>query len=433
MTVAPADSTGVHPALIGHVPLTVGRRVLVAFVDSLLSFAWLLVVAQTATWLGWIRPGTALRMSPTSLLIVAAWFAPPLYAMFARSARVAGLFLGAQYLDVQTGHPAGGRLFLKNVLGAVVYAVTFGIGPLIIVFASVRPPLNRNWFDRTTGLVLVDTRGRGLVSASDPGQHTAATSTPQPQPQPTQPTHAPGTATAPPSFAPVSLPATPPTGGVPSRPSFEPPLPVATDEQATALRTPPARPSASPANPYSFPEPGHATAPSGSSAEALNSVVGPDGLITAIPGRTPSPAPAPRPTEPPYIQEAPPVPDEDSLDHTVIDGSRPSPDASVTATLDDGTVVSLSPPTVLGRNPQPPTTHPNARVVALHDTSMRMSKTHALVGHDEAGAWVIDLNSTNGVHLSMSDAEPQRIQSGVLVHVEPGARVTLGGRSVRFQ
>ncbi len=59
----------------------------------------------------------------------------------------------------------------------------------------------------------------------------------------------------------------------------------------------------------------------------------------------------------------------------------------MTATLDDGTVVSLSPPTVLGRNPQPPTTHPNARVVALHDTSMRMSKTHALVGQaTKAGA-----------------------------------------------
>nr|NLI48898.1 hypothetical protein [Propionibacterium sp.] len=150
----PADSTGVYPALAGYTPMATGRRVAVAAADGAIgatAYVLLMVAALAAG-------RNATLAGALSLLIAVAYAGAAFWALFARSSRLAGLLLGAQYVDVQTGLPSGGKVFVKFLLASLIGAVTFGIAPLIMVFATVQEPLKRNWFDRTVGLMLVDLR-----------------------------------------------------------------------------------------------------------------------------------------------------------------------------------------------------------------------------------------------------------------------------------
>lgn len=68
---------------------------------------------------------------------------------------------------------------------------------------------------------------------------------------------------------------------------------------------------------------------------------------------------------------------------------------------------------VLGRNPTAERTSGVAQLVALHDTSKTVSKTHARIALADAVWSVTDLGSTNGVHVVAPDGQNLRLVPGV--------------------
>jgi hypothetical protein len=97
--------------------------------------------------------------------------------------------------------------------------------------------------------------------------------------------------------------------------------------------------------------------------------------------------------------------------------------------FDDGTRVAASARGLLGRSPAPAPGEPSAQLVPLVDDSMRISKTHAAYGVDDAGFWVADRSSKNGTLVELPDGSTRRLAPGVPTQLPPGARVALGGRS----
>ena len=101
----PADATGTYPNLAGYVPVDLGRRVLVALADgAIFMVAYLVLNLGLVGALG--GSGTGLTIS---LIIALAIGVAPFWALIARSARLAGVFMGARYVDVRTGRPATRR------------------------------------------------------------------------------------------------------------------------------------------------------------------------------------------------------------------------------------------------------------------------------------------------------------------------------------
>ena len=122
----------------------------------------------------------------------------------------------------------------------------------------------------------------------------------------------------------------------------------------------------------------------------------------------------------------------------VVAASAPSPepqrsalDAAPAAVLvfDDGTRLPASGRVLLGRSPAPAPGEASAQLVPLVDETMRISKTHAAFGIDDAGCWVADRSSKNGTVVHAPDGSSRRLEPGVPTPVATGARVVLGGRS----
>ncbi len=93
--------------------------------------------------------------------------------------------------------------------------------------------------------------------------------------------------------------------------------------------------------------------------------------------------------------------------------------------LDGGRRVPLVTTVLVGRNPTPRAGEPVRGLVAVDDPARSVSKTHLAVGVDDAGAWVVDRNSTNGTVVTLPDG--QRI----LCVPERRVRLVVGA-SVRF-
>ena len=391
----PADATGVYPNLVGYAPIELSRRIAVAVADTAIYLA-----VYLALNLGIVTARSAGFAVVLIAVIGLGFVAASLWALVARSARLAGVFMGARYVDVRTGRPAPGALFLKSLLQSAVSGLTLGIAPLIVVFATIQQPLQRNWFDRVTGLMLVDTR-RGR-SPDEP--HT-------PPPAATVPP-------APPAIAPVHFP----------------------DSGSAAPAAPWVPAAKEPSVPASFYDFGASYgAPHGPGHGGISQVADPGGIITSTPGSgsvpapgsvAPAPDPAPLPT--PVVREM------RSVDAALADSTILAPDSGIGADADgpqaflEGTRLSQQPPTVIGRNPLPPGSHPDAVPHLVSD--LLASKTHLVLGRDEAGPWVIDLHSTNGVSVAkVPGAEPLRIEPGRKVHLPSGASVRFGGQTIEIR
>jgi hypothetical protein len=80
----------------------------------------------------------------------------------------------------------------------------------------------------------------------------------------------------------------------------------------------------------------------------------------------------------------------------------------------------------LGRNPIATPGVAPASVVAVDDPAKSVSKTHAVVEVDEAGLWVRDLDSTNGVWVVPQGADAIEVAPGDRVSVPHGAELELG-------
>lgn len=427
----PSDATGTYPALAGYVPMETGRRVSIALVDGLIGLVFYGAMMGVV-----FASGRNSAVGGGIVLVLAlVWLGVELWALFAKSSRLAGVLMKATYVDVQTGQRAGGKVFGKFLLAGLLGALTFGIAPLVMYFATVLEPLKRNWFDRTLGLMLVDHRvGRS------PGEPPVAAPV--------------STLAPPPPVSAVQFPGASYGGATPYAPQFPPassfpssglgsPTGVA-DPYAAQVGQPPASPGQPPAVPRQPP-----AAPASPSAAPTWQLTPPPlvqpvaeegGLITATPYS--SFAPPSDASAPPATPSATPAPhvvvremrsvDADEADRTMLAADSAllgavAPGAH--ATLDDGSVLALTPPSVLGRNPVAPGSHPDAVPHAVND--QLASKTHLLLGHDDRGAWVIDLHSTNGVQvIRAADASAQKIEPGRKVHLPVDSRVLFAQRTV---
>jgi hypothetical protein len=106
-----------------------------------------------------------------------------------------------------------------------------------------------------------------------------------------------------------------------------------------------------------------------------------------------------------------------------------TPDAVWLLVFDDGMRLEAPERALIGRAPAPPTAGAHALLVPLVDESMRISKTHAEFGADASGFWIRDRGSRNGTVVRFPDGAARTLDSGGLLHVPAGSRVTLGGRS----
>lgn len=96
--------------------------------------------------------------------------------------------------------------------------------------------------------------------------------------------------------------------------------------------------------------------------------------------------------------------------------------------LDDGTTMVVRELTVIGRSPEVPEKYAGAEIAVLSDVSLTISKTHAVIGLDAVGAWVIDLGSANGVVVERPGGDV-RLDPGVRTGLGPADTVRLGDRS----
>ena len=131
---APTDATGSFPAVAGYTPMTTGRRVAIVLVDGVIGGAvgglTAFLTLQDTSW-----------GLPVGVGLSVIYGLATLWAVFGRSARLAGLLMKAQYVDVRTVALKGGSLFVKQLLQGVLTGLTLGILPLILVFASVKGPM----------------------------------------------------------------------------------------------------------------------------------------------------------------------------------------------------------------------------------------------------------------------------------------------------
>jgi pSer/pThr/pTyr-binding forkhead associated (FHA) protein len=151
--------------------------------------------------------------------------------------------------------------------------------------------------------------------------------------------------------------------------------------------------------------------------------VGPTSIILPAPVADPRPEPAP----------ARPVPEPAPAVFRV--GERPRPpqpdraaDVRARLVLDDGSELVIDDGAVIGRDPAPTSAVPGATLLAIDDPGHSLSKTHAALVVDRAGAWVIDLHSSNGTAVRV-DACRVPCPSGERVAVPDGAVLELGARS----
>ena len=262
--------------------------------------------------------------------------------------------------------------FWRAALRNIVFAAS------CMIFVGFFTPLfdaerHRGWHDKASGAMMVDNRAAAAAAGPAPG-----------------------------SAAPVADPFLAPPAGA----TFG------------------SEPLAAPVAPASF-----APAAASSPAAGPNLPVDRSGMISAVPGvsRTPvTPPPAPpAPPVPPSPEAArPESAADDGVDQTRTLLRQTRPAAIVALTWDDGTRMSVHGRTLFGRNPE---RQEGAAVIPVRDETLSLSKTHFAIDGDQDGAFITDLNSTNGTGLVRSGVR-EKLAPGVRVALWPGDRLEFGDR-----
>lgn len=95
-------------------------------------------------------------------------------------------------------------------------------------------------------------------------------------------------------------------------------------------------------------------------------------------------------------------------------------------TLSDGQQVLIEDKILIGRNPVPPSEDSqDAAIACIEDTTRSISKTHALIGVDDDGLWILDCNSSNGTYFSQ-EGEWERLTPGTPYRLLEGDMVRFG-------
>lgn len=326
-----------------------------------------------------------------------------LWAMAAYGNSPGNALLGIRVVREGTGTRPGagvglGRLLLRSLL----IGITLGIGGFSPLWDSTGR--RRGWWDRACGTVVL---ARSAVSAYSDAAAAARLPTlaamslgglPEPVPAGVPVS---GDGNEPAGFerpawdiAPVAPPAAAPVRAAPTaswadRPADTPP-PVPAVTRGT--------PSGPPSDGLAYPHWG--------------AVPAAPGVIAAVPGFG--------------------TPSGPSLDHTRMRVSAEpvvSAGPGWSAVLDDGAVLTVAGPVLLGRDPAAGAGEPAAVTVPIADEARSVSKTHLLLDVGPAGVSVTDRHSTNGVVVLTAGVELPCVP-GVPTPVPDGSTVRFGDRSL---
>ena len=412
----------VPPHLAGTVAVSLGRRFLWRILTAIFYTAAQMLISSI------IAGAMINRMSPDDIeyLVLAilflyfAWFIMLVIVIVRTGATPMMRAVGVRWVRYDTGAAAGWASLWKLVLQGLIASFTFGLGPMIICFASL-DEMNRTWFDRTLGILPINTRA---------GRDTYKTPvTPQSQ-APAQPVVQPWNATA---SAAASLPP------VPSVPSAPP---------SVLLSAPPAPPTPEPeamhvpwASAASAPVPTPPTQVSAQASASAATAPSSDYIGSTPWSNSDSDAAASEPaaTEQP-LSFSPPS-STYSTSAQAPDSSLPQDDAddrtqlgvrydTARVTFDTGVTYPFGGTIVLGRNPLAPASHPTASPVPVDDPQRSVSKTHVALTATREGVLVEDLHSTGGTVVVRADGEETPVLPGAPVHARAGDTVRYGQRSV---
>ena len=406
----------VPPYLAGTVAVSLGRRlawrilaiIIYGTLDVLLTFApfYLLVIYR-------MSPDAFNTLNIVTGVMAFAWLGFVIIRLVRTGATPLMSLTGVRWVRVDTGAPAGwaglGKLLLQSAIGTL----TFGVGSIIICFASM-DEINRTWFDRTLGIVPINTKA---------GRDTYKTPVAPQSQAPTQPVVQPWNATA---SAAASLPP------VPSVPLSAPPAPPAPEPEAThvpwasaasdPVPTPPTRVSAQASAPA-------ATAPSSDYIGSTPWSNSDSDASASEPAATEQPLSF-SPHSSSYSTSAQAsdssLSQDDADDRTQL-GVRYD---TARVTFDTGVTYPFGGTIVLGRNPLAPASHPTASPVPVDDPQRTVSKTHVALTATRAGVLVEDLHSTGGTVIVRADGEETPVLPGAPVQACAGDTVRYGQRSV---
>lgn len=406
----------VPPYLAGTVAVSLGRRlawrilaiIIYGTLDVLLTFApfYLLVIYR-------MSPDAFNTLNIVTGVMAFAWLGFVIIRLVRTGATPLMSLTGVRWVRVDTGAPAGwaglGKLLLQSAIGTL----TFGVGSIIICFASM-DEINRTWFDRTLGIVPINTKA---------GRDTYKTPVAPQSQAPTQPVVQPWNATA---SAAASLPP------VPSVPLSAPPAPPAPEPEAThvpwasaasdPVPTPPTRVSAQASAPA-------ATAPSSDYIGSTPWSNSDSDASASEPAATEQPLSF-SPHSSSYSTSAQAsdssLSQDDADDRTQL-GVRYD---TARVTFDTGVTYPFGGPIVLGRNPLAPASHPTASPVPVDDPQRTVSKTHVALTATREGVLVEDLHSTGGTVIVRADGEETPVLPGAPVQACAGDTVRYGQRSV---
>ena len=401
MTVPGKPSVEVPPHLAGTVAVNIWRRFLWRILTAIFYTAAQMLISSI------IAGAMINRMSPDDIehLVLAilflcfAWFIMLVIVIVRTGATPMMRAVGVRWVRYDTGAAAGWASLWKLVLQGLIASFTFGLGPMIICFASM-DEMNRTWFDRTLGIVPINTKA---------GRDTYKTPAPEPEEEPEPVVH-PWNAT---SSAAASL----------------PPVPTVPEKETETVHVPwgSAIPDPSPAAPS-------VSSPAASAPTPSSDYIGATPWSTSGTGVS---TPAPAVSEPP-LSFTPPSSsysgsastsshhEDDDDDRTQL-GVRYD---TARVTFDTGVDDPFGGSIVLGRNPVAPASRPTASLVPVDDPDRTVSKTHVVLTATREGVLVEDLHSTGGTVVVRADGQETPVVPGSPVVAAPGDTVRYGQRSV---
>ena len=409
----------VPPYLAGTVAVSLGRRlawrilaiIIYGTLDVLLTFApfYLLVIYR-------MSPDAFNTLNIVTGVMAFAWLGFVIIRLVRTGATPLMSLTGVRWVRVDTGAPAGwaglGKLLLQSAIGTL----TFGVGSIIICFASM-DEINRTWFDRTLGIVPINTKA---------GRDTYKTPVAPQSQAPTQPVVQPWNATA---SAAASL---PPVPSVPSVPLSAPPAPPTPEPEATHVPWASAASDPVPTPPTRVSAQASASAATAPSSDYIGSTPWSNSDSDAS-------ASEPAATEQPLSFS--PHSSSYSTNAQASDSSLSQDDAddrtqlgvrydTARVTFDTGVTYPFGGTIVLGRNPLAPASHPTASPVPVDDPQRSVSKTHVALTATREGVLVEDLHSTGGTVVVRADGEETPVLPGAPVQARAGDTVRYGQRSV---
>ena len=401
MTVPGKPAVEVPPHLAGTVAVNIWRRFLWRILTAIFYTAAQMLISSI------IAGAMINRMSPDDiehlvlaiLFLFLAWFIMLVVVIVRTGATPMMRAVGVRWVRYDTGAAAGWASLWKLVLQGLIASFTFGLGPMIICFASM-DEMNRTWFDRTLGIVPINTKA---------GRDTYKTPAPEPEKEPEPVVH-PWNAT---SSAAASL----------------PPVPTVPEKETETVHVPwgSAIPDPSPAAPS-------VSSPAASAPTPSSDYIGATPWSTSGTGVS---TPAPAVSEPP-LSFTPPsssysgsasassLHEDDDDDRTQL-GVRYD---TARVTFDTGVDYPFGGSIVLGRNPVAPASRPTASPVPVDDPDRTVSKTHVVLTATREGVLVEDLHSTGGTVVVHADGQETPVVPGSPVVAAPGDTVRYGQRSV---